>query len=316
MPASRVRASASRSPKQPPKELDFDLWLGPAPQQPYHENIVHYNWHWFWDFGNGEIGNQGVHQMDICRWAMPEGAVPKGVISLGGRFGYKDQGQTPNTQLSIIDFGGPKIFFEDRGLVEEEEKITNEFCLEGGAIQKRPVLPQGQDHGRAVGQRRRRRGPTPAVAEGRLQEAGDRAVFTIRAPAHFANFIDCVRNRTPDKLNAPVREGHLSSALAHLANTSYRLGKEVPFSQETKALGDDKAAGEAFESMKEHLVHAAKLKLEDSTYRLGRQLEYDAKTERFVDDDEANKLITGPYRAPYVVPETYNVVGTLPRGLR
>ena len=77
----------------------------------------------------------------------------------------------------------------------------------------------------------------------------------------------------------------------------------MPFSQETKALGDDKAACEAFESMKEHLVHAAKLKLEDSTYRLGRQLEYDAQTEQFVGDDEANKLITGPYRRPYVVPE-------------
>ena len=88
-PASRGGASASSWPKQPPKELDFNLWLGPAPQQPYHENLVHYNWHWFWDFGNGEIGNQGVHQMDIARWAMPDGAAPKGVVSLGGRFGYR-----------------------------------------------------------------------------------------------------------------------------------------------------------------------------------------------------------------------------------
>ena len=116
-PASRGGASASSCRRSRRKELDFDLWLGPAPQQPYHENLVHYNWHWFWDFGNGEIGNQGVHQMDIARWAMPDGAVPTSVISLGGRFGYKDQGQTPNTQLTVIDFGGPKIIFEDRGLV-------------------------------------------------------------------------------------------------------------------------------------------------------------------------------------------------------
>ena len=75
-PASRGRASDSKLPSEPPKELNFDLWLGPAPQQPYHQNLVHYNWHWFWDFGNGEIGNQGVHQMDVARWAMPDGAVP------------------------------------------------------------------------------------------------------------------------------------------------------------------------------------------------------------------------------------------------
>ena len=85
----RIQESA----RSRPKGLDFNLWLGPAPQQPYHENLVHYNWHWFWDFGNGEIGNQGVHQMDIARWAMPAGATPQSVISLGGRFGYKDQGQ-------------------------------------------------------------------------------------------------------------------------------------------------------------------------------------------------------------------------------
>ena len=71
-PASRGRSIGFKAAKEPPKELDFDLWLGPAPEQPYHENLVHYNWHWFWDFGNGEIGNQGVHQMDIARWAMPE----------------------------------------------------------------------------------------------------------------------------------------------------------------------------------------------------------------------------------------------------
>ena len=76
--ASKPRRSIGFKPaKQPPKELDFDIWLGPAPEQPYHENIVHYNWHWFWDFGNGEIGNQGVHQLDVARWAMPDGAAPR-----------------------------------------------------------------------------------------------------------------------------------------------------------------------------------------------------------------------------------------------
>ena len=199
--ASKPRRSIGfKTAEEPPKELDFDLWLGPAPQQPYHENLVHYNWHWFWDFGNGEIGNQGVHQMDIARWAMPEGAVPKSVISLGGRFGYKDQGQTPNTQLTIIDFGGAKLFFEDRGLVDAKAtKVTNEFYLESGVIKDGCSSPRG-----------RRGEPLPNVAARTDQPVvslngkfatSNQAVFDP-GMAHFANFLDCIRNHTPDKLAA------------------------------------------------------------------------------------------------------------------
>src|SRR5262249_6753557 len=105
----------------PPAELDFDIWLGPAPRQPFHANLVHYNWHWFWDFGNGDIGNQGVHEMDKVRWLIPASSTasatyPKSVISVGGRFGYKDQGQTANPQIAVMDSGAPKLIFEARGL--------------------------------------------------------------------------------------------------------------------------------------------------------------------------------------------------------
>lgn len=283
--ASKPRGSIGfKDPKEPPKELDYDLWVGPAPMQPYRENLVPYNWHWVWDFGNGEIGNQGVHQMDIARWAMPDGAVPQTVISLGGRFGYKDQGQTPNTQLTIFDFGGPKLFFEDRGLVNNETtKVTDEFYLEGGTIKDGKFFAKGKNEGEP------------------LENAP--AGFPNSQQQHFQNFIDCVRSRKREDLHAEILEGHLSASLCHLGNISYRLGTDVPFNQETKAFGDDKAAYEAFESMKHHLADAAKLKLEESTYRLGRKLTYDAKAEQFVGDDEANKLLTRAYRAPYVVPD-------------
>jgi predicted dehydrogenase len=282
--ASKPRGSIGMKPAQePPKELDYKLWLGPASELAYNENYVHYNWHWFWEFGNGEIGNQGVHQMDVARWAMPDGAEPQKVISLGGRFGYKDQGQTPNTQLTVIDFGGPKLFFEDRGLVTgKTSKVTNEFYTDLGVIKDGKFFAKGKDEGE----------PLTDVE------------FSVHNPNKpFGNFIDCVRTRRRENLNAEIIEGHLSARLCHLGNISYRLGKEVPFSEENKAFGDDKAAYEALESMKEHLGKNKKLKLDDMSYRLGRSLAFDAQAEKFIGDDEANKLITRPYRAPFVVPE-------------
>ncbi|NLH15770.1 MAG: Gfo/Idh/MocA family oxidoreductase, partial [Phycisphaerae bacterium] len=106
--------------EEPPATLDFDIWLGPAPKQPFHRNLVHYNWHWFWDFGNGDIGNQGVHEMDKARWAISSGVLPKSVIAMGGRFvdgpDFKDQGQTPNMELSVFDYGDCLLVFETRGL--------------------------------------------------------------------------------------------------------------------------------------------------------------------------------------------------------
>ena len=153
--------------------------------------------------------------------------------------------------------------------------------MEGGVIKDNKFFPTGKKEGE----------PLKDVK------------FTVQPGGHFGNFIACVRSRKRENLNAEILEGHLSSLLCHLGNISYRLGTDVPFSQETKAFGDDKAAYESFESMKEHLVDAAKLKLEDSTYRLGRKLTFDAKAEKFVGDAEADKLLTRAYRAPYVVPE-------------
>src|SRR5262249_796855 len=112
-PRGRLRV---QKPRTRAAEVDLNLWLGPAPEQPFHRNLVHYNWHWFWDFGNGDIGNQGVHEMDIARWGIPDATLPRGVISLGGRFGYVDQGQTANTQIAIFDYGETRLVFEVRGL--------------------------------------------------------------------------------------------------------------------------------------------------------------------------------------------------------
>jgi predicted dehydrogenase len=279
--ASKPRKSIGFKPAMaPPKELDFDIWTGPAPKQPYHENLVHYNWHWMWDFGNGEIGNQGVHQMDIARWGLPDGAEPKAAISMGGRFGYQDQGQTPNTQLTVIDCGGPKIIFEDRGLVDKKtDKVTNEFYTDEGVLIGDKFFPKGKK-------------------ESVLIEEVEVVVHQDRRPFH--NFIECVRNRKRENLNAEILEGHRSALLCHLGNISYRLGKEVSFNKAMNVFGDDTMVGEAFESMKRHV---AKMDPEDTAYRLGRKLAFDPVAEKFIGDAEADKHLAGSRREPYVVPE-------------
>jgi hypothetical protein len=267
--------------------VDFNLWLGPGADRPFHANLVHYNWHWFWDFGNGDIGNQGVHQMDIARWMIPDATLPKSVVSLGGRFGYADQGETPNTQIAVLDYGQTQLIFEVRGLITEkyhEEKVGNILHLEEGIIAGGKFYPKG-------GQKSE---PLPRVAgNGHRGPGGD----------NFANFIAAVRSRKQSDLNADILEGHLSSALCHLANISYRLGEPVPFNGPSRAFGDNPEAKETFARMEQHLAQGNNVKLEEKTLRLGRRLSFDAKTESFINNPDANKLLTRNYRKPFTVPE-------------
>jgi len=274
-----------KKPQEPPRELDFNHWLGPAPVQPFRTNLVHYHWHWSWDFGDGEIGNMGSHQLDVCRWALPPGAAPKSVVSLGGRFGYKDQGQTPNNHLTMIDFGEAKVIFEARGLVPNNQwKITNEFFTDEGVVRDGKFFPKGKNEGVPIDNF-----PPPGAPE--------------QGPRHMRNFIDCVRSRKREDLHGEILEGHRSAMLAHLGNISYRLGKSTPFSKETKAFGDDKKFYESFEDMKRYLTDVARLELTNATYRLGRTLQFDAQTERFVGASDADQLLPRSYRRPFVVPD-------------
>jgi predicted dehydrogenase len=269
-----------------PKEVDFNLWTGPAQRVPFHTNLVHYNWHWFWAFGNGDIGNQGVHQMDIARWAIPDAKLPNSVICLGGRFGYTDQGETPNTQVALMDFGATKLIFEVRGLQSTSfrgQSTGNVFHLEEGIIAGHRFFPRGGTASEAIPQQQARRGPG----------GGN----------HFANFIAAVRSRRVADLNADIEEGHYSSALCHLANISYRLGENVAFNPRTRAFGDNRDANEALERMEEHLTAAPhSLRLNDLTCHVGRKLELDTRGETFKGNADANRLLTREYREGFVVP--------------
>jgi len=278
--------------EEPPANLDFDLWLGPAPKQPFHRNIVHYNWHWFWDFGNGDMGNQGVHEMDVARWALG-GTLPRSVVSLGGRYvdepDFKDQGQTPNQIVSVYDFGGTLLLFETRGLVANAKiaaisehyprKVANELYFEAGVVRDGKFYPRGKKEGESL-----------PKTEARVQPGGN-----------FGNFIDCVRSRKREALNAEILEGHLSSALCHLGNISYRLAKERPF-EKPGDFSDNAVVGDSVMAMLEN-TKAIGVDPHKATLWVGPKLEFDPEKEKFVNNPKADKLLSRNYRPPYVVPE-------------
>ena len=267
----------------PPPELAWDVWVGPAPMQPFHRNLVHYNWHWFWDFGNADIGNQGVHQMDLCRW-MCQQTLPKSVVTFGARYvnepekGFKDQGQTPNQTLSLYDYGDVKILFETRGLVKTDTSEIELYTDKG--------LMRGTNF-------------TPYDSKESIKIEAEHVKLS---GSSFGNFIDCVRSRNRGKLEADILEGHYSAALCHLGNISYRLGEAAPVDSVKKAFGDDSTVQKAVGTILTETAEALP-ELKNPQWTLGPTLEFNPATEQFVGNEKANALLTRDYRAPYVVPK-------------
>jgi predicted dehydrogenase len=275
-----------------PATLDYDIWLGPAPVRPFNKNRFLYEWHWNWDYGNGDIGNQGVHQMDIARWALGK-TLPKSVVGLGGRFGYKDDGQTPNTELCLYDYGDSKLLFEVRGL--ETPPVPGLGVDTGNIIYgTEGFVAMTADYGQAAA----------------FDNKGNVVKRFKHGGSHFQNYIDAVISRKQSDLNCPVLEGHYSAALCHLGNISYRLGEPVPLGVRGKAITDDLDLAEAFGRFSEHLANqldelkkaSKQMKTLGITYQMGPMLEFDAASETFVNNPKANQLITRHYREPFVVP--------------
>jgi predicted dehydrogenase len=263
-----------------PKTINYDLWSGPAPIKPLMRTHLHYDWHWIWDYGNGDLGNQGIHQMDVARWGLGKNELAKSVISVGGRFGYVDDGQTANTQICVFDYSDSELIFEVRGLKTDpykKAKVGNVFhCSEG-------YMVLGSYEGAIAFD------PNDQVIK-KFGGGGD----------HVGNFVQAVRSRKMEDLHADILEGHLSSALCHLGNISYRLGKPQPFSKNGKAFGDDKEAYETLARMEEHLK-ANSVPLDETSYQVGRKLTIDSKTEKFINDKEADTMLTRQYRKGFEV---------------
>ena len=296
-----------KSPEEPPKGFDFNLWLGPAPMQPYHRNLVHYNWHWFWDTGNGDIGNQGVHEMDVARWAIAGGRLPKSAVSLGGRWvnsdDYKDQGQTPNMLVSLFEYDDVLLLFETRGLVnkigphgtkEFPFKVENEFYTTEGVVRTGKYL---------YGKESMASGSKFYPKQGGKEYDVEVEPIRVTPGGPFGSFIECVRSRKIEEVNCEIEEAHYSAALSHLGNISYRLGKQTPFSETPESFGDNEVVHDSITTLKENLVGALGMDLSKQCYTLGPKLVFDSKSERFVGNTEADKLLTRDYREPFVVPE-------------
>lgn len=213
------RDSIGRKPDQatPPPGVDWEKFLGPAPLRPFNELRFRYNWHWFWDTGNGDIGNQGVHEMDIALWGMGIKSFPKAAVSTGGKFVYDDDQETPNTQIATFDFGDRQVMFEVRGIVGPEE---GPLKSRGGNVVGN--IFYGSDGYLAVdgGGWWLYKGPKRELAAEGKADRGDTS-------PHMDNFLKAIKSRKVEDLNADVAVNVLASDFCHLANISYRVGRKV-----------------------------------------------------------------------------------------
>jgi predicted dehydrogenase len=206
------RVSIGRKADEPtPPGVDWDRFLGPAPYRPFNELRFRYNWHWFWDTGNGDLGNQGVHQMDVALWGLGINELPGAVTSSGGKYVYDDDQETPNTQLASFDYGRRELVFEVRGLVTGGEGSTEKGVKIGN-------LYYGADGYMVLD------GGGFKVYKGEKGELAmdEKAVREDDSP-HMKNFLEAVQSRDRKHLNAEIAVGVTSAKLCHLANISYRL---------------------------------------------------------------------------------------------
>ncbi|MEY2409264.1 MAG: hypothetical protein QOF48_1934 [Verrucomicrobiota bacterium] len=314
---SRPSIGRTEGPQKVPDTINYDLWSGPAPLVPPRRNstkwgTIHYDWHWFWNYGNGDLGNQGIHQMDIARWALGVSELSPRVISLGGRLGYIDDGETPNTQIVYHDYPVAPLIFEVRGLPDKTgSKNMDHFKSRlFGAYMTRDKKSETPDVLKDA---------KPGVAVIIECEGGDMLVPSYTAATafdkkgkeikswsgsedHFANFYKAVRSRKISDLNSDILEGHLSSALCHTGNVSYRLGKKHSQEEIKSAIQKNSVLSETFGRMAAHL-DANGVDLDKTQASLGVALTMDPRSERFVGNDDASKMLTREYRQPYVVPE-------------
>ena len=230
-----------------PPNIDFDLWCGPAEKLPIMRSRLHYDWHWVWNTGNGDLGNQGIHEMDVARWFLGEQELSPSVFSVGGRLGYVDDGETPNTMLIYHDYKKAPLLFELRGLPEKTgSKSMDKY--KGATI----GISVECEHGTVV---------VSSYNKAAAFDQDGKEIKTFEGTEnHKISFINAVRSRKISDLKADILEGHLSSALCHTGNLSYRLGKTSSPDEVRETIKGNKEAMATFGRMSEHLAANERVK--------------------------------------------------------
>lgn len=279
----------------PPSDLAWDLWKGPAVIEQYHANLVHYNWHWFWKTGNGDLNNQGTHQLDVARWAIDKDQThPIRARAIGARFLWNDQGETPNTMFGIAEYpNGQQVFFNVRNVGYEGYKtqVENEYYFEdGGKIvgeKNYTYFPKGSTEGEKLD-----------LPDGKVTPGGN-----------WTAFIAACRKGDPSMANGNASDAHYGCVLGHLINNSYRLGKSAPFSLSAGQFGDNRDAIEHFKYLHETMSNGVGIKEGEAEYTVGPWLTFDPKTERHIGDhaEQANMLLKDPNTPGFEIPSLNSV---------
>jgi predicted dehydrogenase len=288
--------------KQPtpvPGEIDYDLFQGPRPLAPLMRENLHYDWHWFWPTGNGEIGNTLVHNIDHTRILLGLKGHATGVRTVGGRLGWDDDGETPNTFLAAVQFPGWDVPFtcESRNLPFSNERKEMDSRFMRRTVGTIVFCENGWLYFDRGG--------------GAAFDKQDKEIKRFPGDAgatHLANFIDAVRSRDGKSLKRGVEEGHFSACVAHMANISHRIGVRGHTIEtvEKEAPPEILAASEAWASFKKH-ISDVNIDLTRTSLTLGASLRFDPATESFRETTEqgrmANYLLDDVYRPPFALPK-------------
>jgi predicted dehydrogenase len=274
-----------------PEGIDFDLWAGPAPDSVPVREKLHYDWHWNRLTGNGDLGNQNPHELDKARWGLGKRDLPRRVATIGGRLGYVDNGDTPNSLVTIFQWDDAVIVSDVRGLPMKADvaRAAESVPLRVGNIwwgtEGYVVAPNY----------------SWAVAfdyDGRELASWQGGLYQ----QHFANFVKAAKSRRHEDLHLDIAEGHLSSALSHLGNVSFALGTQAVPGTRPKLAADEPRVAATLAGFEAHLAANA-VDFATTPLRLGRELVIDPATERATDAD-ANALFTRDYRKGYELPRT------------
>ena len=286
-----------------PATIDYNLWTGPCSITPLQRKKLHYDWHWQWATGNGELGNNGPHQLDICRWGLRKKNMPKSVFSFGGRYGYVDDGDTPNTHVVFYDYDGIPVIYDSRGLGENPQTDNMDgltiYSATGKKI-KHPYTGTANCSIAFICEKGYLYGTSLYDNDG--NKIKDFKKEGIEGPQ--ANFIHALRTGKRGDLKTDIEEGHISNSLCHMGNISYQIGEQHPVEELITIIKNYPYLYQVYLDMVEHLQkHGVDLQKEQII--IGKKLTMDSKTEYFTGNDSpiANLFVKDNYREPFVIPD-------------